>query len=408
MSSSAEPMRNREGGVVQWYGLCHDIDDQTRAEAALRRSERQLFQLIDTVPAFIWSASAEGQPSYINKPGMKYAGLTVEEFDVPGRTRLDVAVDTLVHPGDRPAALRIMRDSFAAGEPFALKVRQRRADGAYRWMHVRAEPLRDADGSIVQWYGVCHDIDDEVKAQEELRGAQDKLARATQAAGLAELSASIAHEVNQPLAAIVATSHACSRWLAADPPNLERAQLTLDRIIRDANSASDVVSRIRTLFSQLGRARSPADVTEVISEVCRLMANDFAVNNVHVEMELHQSLPPVLIDRVQMQQVLVNLIRNAIEALETIADGARLIRLRAVLDGDSTIRVEVQDVGTGVKEPERMFEPFFTTKKDGMGMGLAICRSIIEAHDGRLWATGNEPRGTTLAFTLPTQARVAA
>jgi PAS domain S-box-containing protein len=408
MSSSAEPMRNREGRVVQWYGLCHDIDDQTRAEEALRRSERQLFQLIDTVPAFIWSASAEGQPSYINKPGMKYAGLTVEEFDMPGRTRLAVAVDTLVHPGDRPAALRIMMDSFAAGEPFALKVRQRRADGEYRWMHVRAEPLRNPDGGIVQWYGVCHDIDDEVKAEEELRVAQDNLARATQAASLAELSASIAHEVNQPLAAIVATSHACSRWLAADPPNLERAQLTLERIIRDANSASEVVSRIRALFSQVGRARSSADMTEVIREVCRLMANDFAAGNVHVETELDQSLPPTLIDRVQMQQVLVNLIRNAIDALATIADGARLIRLRAVFDGDNAIRVEVRDVGVGVKEPERIFEPFFTTKKDGMGMGLAISRSIIEAHDGRLWATANEPRGTTLAFTLPIQARVAA
>jgi PAS domain S-box-containing protein len=408
MSSRAEPVRNQEGRVVQWYGLCHDIDDQMRAEEALRRSERQLYQLIDTVPAFIWSASAEGQPSYINKPGMKYSGLTVQNLDVPGRTRLAVAVDTLVHPGDRPAALRIMTDSFATGEPFTLKVRQRRADGAYRWMHVRAEPLRNPDGGIVQWYGVCHDIDDEVNALEELRGAQDQLARATQAASLAELSASIAHEVNQPLAAIVATSYACSRWLAANPPNVERAQLTLERIIRDANSASEVVSRIRALFSQLGRDRSPADMTEIISEVHRLMANDLAASNVRVETELDQSLPPALIDRVQMQQVLVNLIRNAIDAMETIVDGARVIRLRAVLDGDNTVRVEVRDVGAGVKEPERMFEPFFTTKKDGMGMGLTICRSIIEAHDGQLWVTANEPRGTTLAFTLPIQPRDAA
>jgi signal transduction histidine kinase len=135
------------------------------------------------------------------------------------------------------------------------------------------------------------------------------------------------------------------------------------------------------------------------------MADQFAMKNIQVETEVDQSLPPVRVDRVQMQQVLVNLIRNAIDASEAIVNGTRLIRLRAVLDGDNTIRVEVRDLADGIKEPERIFEPFFTTKENGMGMGLAICRSIIEAHDGRLSATKNEPRGTTFAFTLPTQMR---
>ena len=226
---------------------------------------------------------------------------------------------------------------------------------------------------------------------------------------LGELTASIAHEVNQPLAAIVATSHACSRWLSADPPNLERAKITLDRIIRDANSASDVVSRIRALFNQLGKTRLPADVTEVIAGVRRLMADELAIKNIQVETEFAPNLPPVPIDPVQMEQVLVNLIRNAIDALDTMVEGTRLIRLRAVLNSDNnTIRVEVQDLGPGMKEPEQAFEPFFTTKKDGMGMGLAICRSIIESHNGRLWAISNQPTGTTLAFTLPIQARDAA
>jgi C4-dicarboxylate-specific signal transduction histidine kinase len=245
-------------------------------------------------------------------------------------------------------------------------------------------------------------------AEEALRRARDKLARATQAASLSELSASIAHEVNQPLAAIVATCHACRRWLSADPPNLERAKITLERIIRDANSASEDVSRIRALFSQMGKTRSPTDITEVISEVYRLMAGDLATKNIRVETDFDRGLPQVLIDPVQMEQVLINLIRNAIDAVETIADGTRLIRLRTLLDDDNTIRVEVRDVGPGMKEPERIFEPFFTTKENGMGMGLAICRSIIESHNGRLWAISNQPRGTILAFTLPIQARDAA
>ena len=187
-----------------------------------------------------------------------------------------------------------------------------------------------------------------------------------------------------------------------------RAKITLERIIRDANSASDVVSRIRALFNQLGKTKVPADVTRVIVGVRHLMANELATNNILVETELGSNLPLALIDPVQMEQVLVNLIRNAIDALETVVDGARVIRLRAVLDSENAIRVEVQDFGPGIKEPELAFEPFFTTKQDGMGMGLAICRSIIESHNGRLWATSNQPSGTTLAFTLPIQARDAA
>src|SRR5262249_6613907 len=237
--------------------------------------------------------------------------------------------------------------------------------------------------------------------EEALRGAQDKLARASQAASLSELSASIAHEVNQPLAAIVATSHACHRWLSADPPNLERAKITLERIIRDANSASEVVSRIRALFNQLGKTRLPADITKVIVGVRRLMADELATKNIRVETEFAPNLPSAFIDPVQMEQVLVNLIRNAIAALDTVVDSTRLVRLRVVLDSDNAIRVEVQDLGPGMKEPEQAFEPFFTTKKDGMGMGLAICRSIVESHGGRLWAEKNEPRGATLIFSLP-------
>jgi C4-dicarboxylate-specific signal transduction histidine kinase len=268
--------------------------------------------------------------------------------------------------------------------------------------------MRNSDGDIVQWNVICLDIDGEVRAQDELRLAQKSLARASQAASLAELSASIAHEVNQPLAAIVATSHACRRWLSAEPPNMERAKITLERIIRDANSASEVVSRIRALFSQMGRARSPADLTEVIAEVRHLMADELAVKHIHVETEFDGNLPLVHIDRVQMQQVFVNLIRNAIDALDAVVDSRKLIGLRAVLGDDDAIRVEIRDAGAGVQDPDRVFEPFFTTKTNGMGMGLAICRSIIESHDGRLWAFNNKPHGATFAFTLPIQARESA
>src|SRR5262245_24690152 len=225
-------------------------------------------------------------------------------------SRLVTAMRALVHPDDSARLLEALRCALATGEGYSMKYRMRRADGAYRWVDGRAEPVRDEGGSIVHWYAISIDIDDQMHAEEALRRAQDKLARASQAASLSELSASIAHEVNQPLAAIVATSHACSRWLSADPPNLDRAKITLERIIRDANSASEVVSRIRALFNQLGKSRLLGDMSEVIAGARRLMADELAIGNIQVETEFASSLPPVLIDRVQIEQVLVNLIRN--------------------------------------------------------------------------------------------------
>jgi C4-dicarboxylate-specific signal transduction histidine kinase len=272
-------------------------------------------------------------------------------------------------------------------------------------MSSRAEPMRDERGQIVQWFGLCHDIDDQVHAEEALLRASDRLNKVTQAASLAELSASIAHEVNQPLAAIVANSHACQRWLTADPPNVGRAKITADRIIRDANSASAVVGRIRALFQRTQYARSPESVNRLIGEVCRLMADETLAKGVRVKTDIEQDLPEVALDRVQVQQVLANLIRNGIEAMDSVADGARSLLIRSRREGDDAVRVEVCDAGTGFKDPERVFEPFFTTKLNGMGMGLAICRSIIESHGGRLWAANNKApiaaAGATVAFTLP-------
>jgi PAS domain S-box-containing protein len=245
------------------------------------------------------------------------------------------------------------------------------------------------------------DLTERKRAQEALQQASDQLTRATQAAGLAELSASIAHEVNQPLAAIVANSHACYRWLSAEPPNVERAKLTAEHITRDANSAADVISHVRALFRRAPQTRSSEDVNRVISEVYGLMAGEIAAKDIRIETTLEANLPSVPLDRIQVQQVLVNLIRNGIDAMDTVVDGARALQIRSCRDGLDTIRVEVRDAGTGFDQAERSFEPFFTTKQNGMGMGLAICRSIIAAHGGRLWATNNDTRGATVAFTLP-------
>jgi PAS domain S-box-containing protein len=406
VEGSAEPMRDDSGRIVQWYGLTHDIDDQLRAEEALRRSERSLQQVIDTVPVLIFLATPAGDPIYVNKRLTDFHGFQQEEFDAPGETRMDRSVRMLVHPDDMLGVHQALKRSFSTGEPFAMRYRQRRHDGVYRWIEGRAEPLRNEDGDIVQWYGVNLDVDDEVRAQEALRQASDKLARAAQAASLAELSASIAHEVNQPLAAIVANSHACHRWLSADPPNVERAKITAERIIRDANSAADVVSRIRALFRQSVEPRNSTTLPGIIAEARNLMAEEAVRRQVRMEVDVEDNLPPVALDRVQIQQVLINLIRNGIEAMDSTA-GDRVIRMR-VRRMQDVVRTEISDHGRGVEFPDKIFEPFFTTKEDGMGMGLAVCRSIVESHGGRLWAEKNEPHGATFIFTLPVEAKAAA
>ncbi|MER8535332.1 PAS domain-containing protein [Mesorhizobium sp. M1005] len=405
MEGRAEPLRDQGGRIVQWYGLTHDIDDQLRVEEALRERERALWQLVETLPAMIDCAAPDGEPIYRSQQLREFLGYNLEELDEAGKSRLAGTLDAGVHPDDLTGVKERYADCLSTGEPYARRHRLRRFDGEYRWVETRAAPMRNAEGAIVQWNVICLDIENEMRTQEELRLAQERLARASQAASLAELSASIAHEVNQPLAAIVANSNACHRWLSAEPPNVERAKITAERIIRDANSAADVVSRIRALFRPSLEMRTSTPIPSVVAEARDLMAEEAMRRRVRMDIDVESNLPLVAFDRVQIQQVLVNLIRNGMEAMDTTAGDKVLgMRVRRIED---TIQTEVRDRGPGIERPNKIFEPFFTTKGNGMGMGLAISRSIIESHGGRLWAENSVPRGATFIFTLPVEAKAA-
>ncbi|MER8390434.1 PAS domain-containing protein [Mesorhizobium sp. M1340] len=405
MEGRAEPLRDHGGRIVQWYGLTHDIDDQLRVEAALRERERALWQLVETLPAMIDCAAPDGEPIYRSQQLREFLGYNLEELDEAGKSRLAGTLDAGVHPDDLTGVKERYAHCLATGEPYARRHRLRRFDGEYRWVETRAAPMRNAEGAIVQWNVICLDIENEVRTQEELRLAQERLARASQAASLAELSASIAHEVNQPLAAIVANSNACHRWLSAEPPNVERAKITAERIIRDANSAADVVSRIRALFRPSLEMRTSTPIPSVVAEARDLMAEEAMRRRVRMDIDVESNLPLVAFDRVQIQQVLVNLIRNGMEAMDTTA-GDKVLGMR-VHRIEDTIQTEVSDRGPGIERPNKIFEPFFTTKGNGMGMGLAISRSIIESHGGRLWVENSVPHGATFIFTLPVEAKAA-
>jgi PAS domain S-box-containing protein len=399
IEARAQPLRDTDGAILQWYVASIDLEDEMRAQEQLRESERMFRQLVENLPAMIDCAGADGEPVYRSRQLREFLGYNLEELDESGRPRLAGTLEAGVHPDEVAAVKAHYGHCLETGEPYIRKHRLRRFDGEYRWVETRAAAMRSAEGAIVQWSVICIDIDSEVRAQEQLRLAQETLARASQAASLAELSASIAHEVNQPLAAIVANSHACQRWLESTPPNLERARITAERITRDANAAAEVVSRIRALFRQTLQARAYSTLEPVVAEVTRWVEDLARKNGVSIAIDVDSALPPISIDKVQIQQVLINLLRNAVEAMQAM-DAPRRIDLRARKDG-AAVLVEVRDRGCGIEHPEKIFNAFFTTKGSGMGMGLPICRSIVESHGGRLWAENNEDGGATFLFTLP-------
>jgi PAS domain S-box-containing protein len=405
IEARAQPLLDPNGAIVQWYIASIDIEDEMHAQEALRERERFLWQLVETLPALIDCAAPNGEPVYRSQQLREFLGYELEELDGAGKSRLNGTLDAGVHPDDVAGVKQQYAHCLSTGEPYARRHRLRRFDGEYRWVETRAAPMRNGEGAIVQWNVICLDIDGEVRAQEELRLAQERLARASQAASLAELSASIAHEVNQPLAAIVANSHACYRWLSAEPVNVARAKITTERVIRDANSAAEVVSRIRALFRQSVENRANLSVSDAISEASNLMAGEAIRRRTRIDIDVESRLPPVTVDRIQIQQVLINLIRNSMDAMDSVA-GEKALEVRAHRVGNE-VQTEISDFGDGIELPDRVFEPFFTTKETGMGMGLAICRSIVEAHGGRLWAEKNEPHGARFIFTLPIATKAA-
>jgi PAS domain S-box-containing protein len=391
------PLRDTEGRVVRWYGLLTDVEDQKNAEEALRASERELSLIIETIPALVWCAAPDGELTYVNQRVLDYTGSTLADMAKAGWLNF-------LHPDDVGPTVEAWSQALASGRQHEIQYRLRRFDGTYRWFHVLGQLGRDSEGHMTRWYGLLIDIDERKRTEEALRATQERLSRASQIAAVGELAASIAHEVNQPLSAVVANGHACLRWLLAQPPNLPKAHEAAERIVRDGKGAGEVVRRVRALFKRAVIERTPLNLNEVIAEVLRLLRGETDRKGVAVETSLEVDLPTVVADRVQLQQVLLNLLSNGMDAMEAVDDRPRKLSIRSKTHCPDTVLVEVRDFGVGLTNPDQVFEAFFTTKENGMGMGLAICRSIIEAHEGRLWASSEEVPGTTFSFTLPVKA----
>jgi len=384
-----------EEGGNEGVAFVLDLTERKRAEEALRESERSARSALDGIAGLVAIMTPNGEVETVNRQCVEYFGRSVEE-------QKDWVTTDMVHPEDLPHMLENFKRAIASEIPYHFEQRLRRFDGEYRWFETRGGAVRDDTGSVVRWYVLLTDIEDRVRALARLEQMQADFAHINRVATIGQLTASITHEVNQPITAAVTYALAARRFLSADPPNLLEVDDALSLIVKEGNRAGEVVGRIRALIRKAPARKDAVAINDAILEIIALSRTEAANNSVSVRTQLAEGLSHVLGDRVQLQQVLLNLIINAIEAMRDVAEGERelLISSRNVPDG---VSVEVRDSGPGFApgDIDRVFEAFYSTKSSGVGLGLSICRSIIEAHNGRLWASPNVPRGAVFRFTAP-------
>jgi PAS domain S-box-containing protein len=391
-----EPFCDEQGNVIRWYGANTDIEDRKKAEEALRRSEANLAdaQSLSQTGSFAWDV-ASGEIRWSDE------AYRIFECDQATAPTLDLLLQR-THPDDRSFLQRLLERVGRNRQNWEVEHRLLLPDGSIKHIDVVAHATGDAPDRL-EYVGALMDVTDTRLAQEALQRAQAELAHVTRVTTLGELTASIAHEVNQPLAAIVTNGEATLRWLANESPNLAEARGAVERIISDSHRASEVIKRLRELARKSDLQMAALDVNDVIADVVALVQREVLSHRVRLRLELDKTLRPVTGDRVQLQQVLINLLMNGIEAMATVNERPRELVVRSAQRETDRVLVAVRDSGIGI-DPERvdrLFMAFVTTKPDGLGMGLSICRSIIEAHGGELWALSNDDAGATFQFTLP-------
>ena len=367
-----------------------------RSNLELQESERRLRRLTEVIPQQIWSGTRDGSIDYCNQQLLAYTGK--EMNDMQGERFFQT-----IHPADREGFHQAWLQALSTERSLEGEWRVCGGDGRYRWFFTRCVPLRDASGSIVRWYGTNTDIEERHKAEEALLKTQSELANLSRSLSMGELTVSIAHEVSQPLAAAVTHGEACLEWLSANPPNVQRAQQSVRKLIQDGTRAGAVLARVRALYQKEVPAKTWFDMREVVDELNLLFRDETTRRGIEIHIEIAPDLPKIEADRVFLQQVILNLMLNAMEAMAATPEGQRQLVIRATRESAAEIRISVEDTGTGLDEKTsgEIFKPFFTTKPHGIGVGLSISQSIVQAHGGRLWATPRPAGGAAFQFTIP-------
>ncbi len=386
-------------GNVEFVGAVTDVTATQQAAEELRHSEQQFRDFAETASDWFWEAG----------PDHRLVSVSRKSTAVSGNVGVGMAIwEAVSDVEEEPEKWRLHIATLNARQPFRdFRFRSTRGDGSPVYLAASGKPVFDSAGSFLGYRGVASDISDTVRAEQAeaaLQEAQENLAHATRVTTLGELAASIAHEVNQPLAAIMANAEACLRWLSRNSPNVDAARRSVEWIVNDSSRAAEVIGRVRALAAKKGGEKARLDINDVINEVRALVQRQLTDSRVLLRVELAPAALTVHADRVQLQQVIINLVMNGIEAMQQVTDRPHELTIRSQMNQANEVLVMVEDRGVGFTaagNSDRLFDAFFTTKSNGMGLGLAICRSIIDAHGGHLSASGNADQGATFQFTLP-------
>jgi PAS domain S-box-containing protein len=392
--ASGKPVFDANGEFRGYRGTGTDVTAIMRAQEALRESERSARSAFDGIAGLVSILAPNGEVEAANRQFLEYFGSLewVKNWET----------NDAVHPEDLPRVAELFKRAIASGVPFQHELRLRRFDGEYRWFENRGVPIRDDAGRIVRWYVLLTDIEDRTQALARLEQMQSDFAHMNRVSMMGELAASLSHEITQPIASARNNARAAQNYLNKKPPHLDEVREALACVVDDTDRAGDIIDRIRDHIKKAPPRKEHFDLNEAIDEVIVLGQSAIIKNRVWVQTRLSEGLPPIHGDRIQLQQVVMNLLLNAVEAMGSVERKPRELLISTKQDHTGVL-VAVRDSGPGIDPShlERVFDAFFTTKSNGTGMGLSICRSIIKAHGGRLWAETNEPRGTVFQFTLP-------
>jgi PAS domain S-box-containing protein len=394
----AEPLHEEAGNIVKWYGSATDIEDRKLTEVALRESEQRFRDYAETSSDWLWETGPDHRVTRLSE----LYNVGIPPSQVLGVPRWEIATDV----ESEPEKWRLHRATLDAHRSFRNFVYTVNGTGSPAYVQTSGKPFYDPNDNFLGYRGTGTNITATIRAdhaEQALRKAQAELAHVTRVTTLGQLTASIAHEVNQPLAAVIANAEASLRWLDREPPDLAAARRSAEWVIKDGIRASEVIRRVRALVNKTDLEKVPLDINSVVRDVITLVQRELTIHRISLRTEFAPALPMILGDRIQLQQVIINLVMNGIEAMEPVSDRPRELVIRSRRDGPHGMLLSVTDRGIGISDDEsdRLFKAFFTTKSGGMGMGLSICRSIVESHGGRLSVCRNNGPGATFQFILP-------